>query len=606
MAASLLFLATAMLFWDFLSPHTNLVLSKAGEDMTADYIGWRQLAFQELRQGHLALWDSQLLSGAPFFGDFQSAILYPPNWLFMVFSMPFAINFGIALHVFLMGWFTYLWVVYRGSHPVSGLMAAFMAMFGGSYFLHIVPGHLPNLCSMVWVPLIFLAVDGYRADRRAKWILLGISAFALQILSGHVQYCYYTVMVEGLYVLLTLPKTDKKLQFLTGLFFMGAGAGLLTAVQIGAGWDAASESLRGQKLPINIVDIADMTPERLWCLLMPDFFGSWNHYWGGGFYWEGATFVSLTGFILALAAFRISSHPQKKIFGGIILFLVLLAVGTRTPLFVLFYKYFPLFGQFRGVSKMNIFITLYFAVLAAMGLDEILKNPKAIKGLAKSTAWGCLVLFFLVLLVQLGPWLSGRRLFHKFADHLGQIAGSLVLCGVLLGVLTLLSVLAQKRPLLRYGFVVISFLELFFFAKSNLPFFDYKTYTDKISDIQKICREDPGDYRILIGNSYALSSSAKDIWGEDPVIPSRYARFLALTQHCDADSAFLQKFTFHEFPPALGLLRLRYKLEEEGKRMKVEGLRLREAPRAYLARHWEILKQSEAQAKAANTGFDLT
>src|SRR5258708_4700506 len=89
-------------------PGPTLFLSKGGEDMTADCIGWRQFAFQELRQGHLAFWDSQLLCGAPFFGDFQSAILSPPNWLFMVFSMPFAVNLGIALHVFLLGWFPYL------------------------------------------------------------------------------------------------------------------------------------------------------------------------------------------------------------------------------------------------------------------------------------------------------------------------------------------------------------------------------------------------------------------------------------------------------------------------------------------------------------------
>src|ERR1039458_3707009 len=109
MAASFLFLVTAVLFWDFLSPGTSFILSKAGQDMIADFIGWRQFAFDELKKGHLALWYPQLLCGAPFFGDFQSALLYPPNWLYMVSPLPFAINLGIALHVFLMGWFTYLW-----------------------------------------------------------------------------------------------------------------------------------------------------------------------------------------------------------------------------------------------------------------------------------------------------------------------------------------------------------------------------------------------------------------------------------------------------------------------------------------------------------------
>jgi hypothetical protein len=189
---------------------------------------------------------------------------------------------------------------------------------------------------------------------------------------------------------------------------------------------------------------------------------------------------------------------------------------------------------------------------------------------------------------------------------LGQITASLVLCGVLLGLLTLISIYAQSRPLLRYGFLVISCLELFFFARNNLPFFDYKTYTDKMAFIQKVQTGDPGDYRVLIGNSYALSSGAKDIWGEDPVIPSRYARFLALTQHCDANNAFLQKFTFHDFPPALGLLRLRYRFGDEGETGRVGRLKLREAPRAFLANHWEVLKTDEAIEKAADRGVDST
>lgn len=241
--------------------------------MTQDFIGWRQFAFGELRKGHLALWNPQMLCGAPFFGDFQSALLYPPNWLFMIFPVPLAVNTGIALHVFLMGYFTYLWIVQRGSQPHSALVAAFMAMFGGSYFLHIVPGHLPNLCSMVWIPLIFMAIDGYGKKQETGWILLGASALAMQILSGHVQYAYYTAMVGGFYVILLLPRIEKKLLFLSGLFGMGLGAALLTAVQLGAGWDAAWDSLRGHRLPIDIVDIADMTPERLWCLLAPNFLG---------------------------------------------------------------------------------------------------------------------------------------------------------------------------------------------------------------------------------------------------------------------------------------------------------------------------------------------
>ncbi len=603
-AAGFLLLATVVLFWNFLDPRTGLVLSKLSEDMTQDFIGWRQFAFEELKKGHLALWNPQMLCGAPFFGDFQSALLYPPNWLFMAFPMPFAINTCIALHVFGMGWFTYLWIVQRGSRPESALLGALMTMLGGAYFLHIVPGHLPNLCSMVWIPLIFMAMDGYREKRTAGWILLGSSALALQILSGHVQYAYDTVMVGGFYVILTLSKVERKASFIGGLTMMGLGAALLTAVQLGAGWDAAWDSLRGQKLPIDIVDIADMTPERLWCLLAPDFFGSWDHYWGGGFYWEGATFVSLTGFILAVFSFPLSDHPQKKILGWLALFLTVLAVGKRTPVFILFYKYFPLFGNFRGVSKFNIFITLFLSVLAALALDQILKNPKSARGLVKPLAWGSGAVLILVLSFAAAPYLGAEKFRHKFADHAGSMEGSLLICGIMLGLLSMLSYFTPKVPFLRFGFIFLAGLELFCFAKNNLPFFSYQAYTEKVGQMEKVYRQAPGDYRILMGNSYALSTSGSDIWGEDPVIPSRFAAFVALTQHCDPNDAFLQRFTFREFPQALGLLRLRYHFTEESGTLRVERLHLKEAPRAFLADRWEVLPKAEALRKASSPGFD--
>ncbi len=96
----------------------------------------------------------------------------------MVLPLPFALNFDFARHVFLSGWFTSLWISRRGSHPASALTIAFGFMFGGATFLHLVPGHLPNLNTMAWIPLVFLAVDGCLARVEKKWILLGIKPFA--------------------------------------------------------------------------------------------------------------------------------------------------------------------------------------------------------------------------------------------------------------------------------------------------------------------------------------------------------------------------------------------------------------------------------------------
>ena len=152
-------LLNLLMFGDVLLNGQGRVLSSPQTDLFLHFTAWRQFAFAQLRQGHLTLWNPHYLCGAPFLGNFESAILYPPNWFYIVLPLTFAINSGIVLHVFLAGFFTYLWAHHRGFHPLSCFLAGTGFMFGGAYYLHVFAGHLPNLCAMVWAPLIFLAID---------------------------------------------------------------------------------------------------------------------------------------------------------------------------------------------------------------------------------------------------------------------------------------------------------------------------------------------------------------------------------------------------------------------------------------------------------------
>lgn len=605
MAAALLFLVTAALFRNFLSFPGDAIVSLDGEDLAGQFVWWRQFGFDELRQGHLALWNPHLYCGEPFLGGFQSALLYPFNWLFLVLPLPFALNLSVALHVFLAGWFTFLWLSWRGSQPMSSLMGGFMFMMGASFFLHVVPGHLPNLSSMVWIPLIFLAVEGFQKERTVQWISLGMLAAAMQVFSGHVQYAYYTGMAVFFYVLGTWTSTKGRASFLGGLVLMGLGGGLLSAVQLFTGWEAAWESVRGQTLSAGNLDTANMNPERLWGLLMPNFFNGWKDYWGGGIYWEGGMFVSVTAFVLALYGLLKSSDPRKKVFAGLALLFALLAVGGRTPLFSLFCHSFPLFNKFRGVAKLNIFITLCLAPLAAAGMDDLLRNPKGFKSLAKFLWPGSLLFFLAALFFWSAPQLGAGKLYGKFGGHAAGMIASLLICGSLLGGLSFLSVFSVSRPLVRWGFPLLCFLELFTYANGNLPQFSFRQLNDRVRDIQETYDRDPGDYRVLTPRkNYVLGTTGSDIWGEDPMIPLRYALFAAQSQGLDYRQDILNPDFFHNFPPILGMLRLRYAFSEEGGRLTAHPTHLPELPRAYLIDHWEVVKMGEVFPRLAAPGFD--
>src|SRR6266446_1031892 len=146
----------------------------------------------------------------PILAASRGALLYPLNVLFLVMPVAQAVNWTIALHVWLLGVLTYAWLVFRRLHPGACCVGGVMAMLCGAHFLHIYAGHLPHFCTMVWTPLVFLAVDGVLAEasdvdgsghapmwrhRRAWfWSLAGAFAVAMQIFAGHPQYVFFTAV----------------------------------------------------------------------------------------------------------------------------------------------------------------------------------------------------------------------------------------------------------------------------------------------------------------------------------------------------------------------------------------------------------------------------
>src|SRR5262245_55269976 len=96
------------MFFDLLFSGTHVVSAKDA-DLALQFVSWRQFGFDQLRQGNLALWNPHIFGGTPYFAGFQSALLYPPNWLHLILPVGVAINWIVALHVFLAGYFTYFW-----------------------------------------------------------------------------------------------------------------------------------------------------------------------------------------------------------------------------------------------------------------------------------------------------------------------------------------------------------------------------------------------------------------------------------------------------------------------------------------------------------------
>src|SRR5437867_2650422 len=87
-----------------LLPHPNI------GDLVSSFYPYRTLAARALREGTLPLWNSHMLSGAPFQATGQPALFYPGNFMFYFLPVPLAWTISFILRRVLAVFFTALFV----------------------------------------------------------------------------------------------------------------------------------------------------------------------------------------------------------------------------------------------------------------------------------------------------------------------------------------------------------------------------------------------------------------------------------------------------------------------------------------------------------------
>jgi len=610
-ALGLLALTIAM-FFDVLFLSGDMVLSNVRADLASQFVHWRGFGFGEMARGNLALWNPHIYCGAPFLAGFQSALLYPLNVLYLFLPLAKAINWSIALHAFLGGLFFYLWALRRGLHPLACFLAGAEFIFCAPHFLHIYAGHLPNLCTMIWAPLLFLAIDGILEKPSTAWCLLGVAAVAMQILAGHVQYAYYTGIAASIYLAIRLYGAPGRLKVLVCFATIYGGAAVLAAAQILPGIEAGRDTLRGMGVPYDFAAMFSFPPENLITWVAPAFFGDMVHfpYWGRWYLWEMSLFVSVTGFLLALYAVVFRQGRERFILLAMVVILLLLAMGSYLPWFSLLQAWLPGFSLFRGVSKFIFQSTLFVILLSAMGLDCLIRDGLRKRWQVLSALAAAAVLALILGLTIRQSSLSSSGLWPDFMGWLfdtGQVylqagaipnslavvkAGEFAALG--LAVLAGTCILIAAVLFLRISnlwkaslLVTLAVLELFLAGLTGRDTF--RLAAAYPADMVALFSGRSGDHRIL--NPYepnlAMSMGWRDVWGHDPLIPRRYGEFMAWMQQVEITQVIKNVLQF-KYHPLLLMLECRTMLipvEGGARLLEQEGDII---PRAYLVGQWAV------------------
>ena len=373
---------TAALCWRLLSGQFVVT----GYDTLTYFYPYRAYAGEVIRSGQLPHWNPYLFYGVPFLANIQTAVFYPLNALFYFLAPTIALNWSVILHLFLASFFAYLWLrhslaVVRPAAIVGG------ALFGFGGFVGAQVGHLNQLNAVVWLPLALLTFHRAVSRGSGRWTVATGVVLATQLLAGHSQESYMTVVTlaaYGAWLGLSgrgwlwprlarvfsrwpvgrarrLAATATALLALAGSVTLAAA---LASVQLFPTGELTGLSTRGGGLAFGEAVSFSLPPPELLVGLLPAYGLT------GPTSTEYIGYVGVVGLLLAGIGllFRFG-EGATRFWGAVALAVLLLALGKYTPVYGLLYPYLPGLDLFRVPARWLMVWSLALAALASLGLD---------------------------------------------------------------------------------------------------------------------------------------------------------------------------------------------------------------------------------------------
>jgi hypothetical protein len=589
-AAAGLGLLVLVLLGDLLLTSGDTVLSSERGDIAYYFARIRGWAFGELARGNLPLWNPHLFAGTPLVGGFQAGLLYPPNVIYLVLPLARAINLDAALHLFLVGFFTFAWVRGRGVDALGAFFAGALIMLCGATVFRVMAGQLSLLAGNAWTPLVFLVVDRLVERPTRGWCLVGIAALTLQILAGYPFCVFATGLVGGLYAALSLPRAPSPLRTVAALAVLGAAPLLLSAAQLWIGVATSAESTRAGGTDALFATSFSLPLENMITVLVPGFYGDLLrvNYWGRWWIWDASIFLGAPALALAMAGVHYGRRDQVRFAGGLALLLLLLSLGRETPLYDWLHAWVPGFDRFRAPSKFAFHFSLLVALLAGIGIHHLRESARGSRALAAGLAGLAAALggFALWIRHQVGAedggawsdlvmrvgtaWVHTPEFVVETADY--AVAGLWQAAAVA----GLAAVALALRPGRRWTVELVlglALLELLAFGRAYRAEFRLSDLPD--AELAAFHRAHPGTHRFLTvprgtfsQENQALEDGVLSMWGYDPVQLERYVRFVLAARkdrHDFPTPPVLQIDGPTAYHPLFALVRTRFSFTREGK-----------------------------------------
>ncbi|MCL4560423.1 MAG: YfhO family protein [Chloroflexi bacterium] len=367
------------------------------------FVPWRTWAWNTLLSGHLPLWNPMVGMGAPLAANYQSALFYPPNWLLIPFAalwgapgVAWAQTFLVVLHLVIAGMGMAVLIRSFGFKPLAQAVGGLAFMLSG-YLVGRASFFSINSAA-AWTPWVLLGANGIaglniqsEGEKRKPFLrrsIFLIICLALQLLAGHAQVTWYTLLLAGVWVgfwSLRQGGWRKLIQNwaeLGGVIMLASG---LAAIQLLPTAEYLLQSQRASAVGYDYALNYSFWPWRLITLLAPDFYGNpaQGNYWFNAYFYEDAVYIGLLPVLLGIGVLFKRKLPQAEgdaqfansrikpllwFLAVITVVSFLLAMGRYTPVFPFLYRYIPTFNMFQGPTRWTLWAEVALSILAGAGV----------------------------------------------------------------------------------------------------------------------------------------------------------------------------------------------------------------------------------------------
>lgn len=502
-------------------------------DVLRQMYPWKTFEINSLNKGVFPLWNPYNFSGSPLFANFQSAVLFPLNIFYFLFSQTTAWTILIIAQPFISLLSVYLLIRHYKLSKTASIFSAVsysFSLYMTTFLEYNTMGHF-----MYLIPLALLSIEWIILNKKKAPLLLSV-IIATSGFAGHIQLFAGVVLYALLYLTIRIIQTQNILGkriflFLYSLFFIIIGIGI-AGIQLLPGMELIGESARSSHSYQFFYNNLLVRPSQLVLYFVPDLFGNpaAKNFLLPFSYPSKAIYIGVATIYFAVFSFK---NRKNQIWQTTVIITAILAsIIFLTPVSMALYRFNLPFLSSSSPSNYIFMVSLGLCVLAGFGLDEFIKH----KGKYPFVILG---IFWLIMgIIFISVKLMNTQIVAK-----NFIYSTIILIFLTFAVF---AVKIIKNRFLFFIFIVLVTFDLFYFFHKFNPFVP-KSFVYPKTEITNWINKSGGIDRVWgfgygsVDANFATENNFYSPDGYDPLYPKYYGELIQSSNDGKIATTFNEK-----------------------------------------------------------------